>query len=158
MVLLPISDYKERVVGRRLVSSISFVTSDGVKVFCNQSKPSQMLPRDISSSLRSSPLGKLPIELRLRIMEFIFEDVKPDDWLSAHYHAGATPASVIFASKLLYFEGRDMALKACTFNYVELPDICRLVAHDRDIYDGDPKIRLYASFNEKYACEKVYYD
>lgn len=141
MSLLPISDYQERLVGRRLVSSISFVTSDGVKVFYNQSKPSRMPPCDVSSSLRSSPLGKLPTELRLRMLTFLFEDVKPDDWLSAHYHAGATPASVIFASKLLYFEGRAMALKACTFNYVELPDICRLVAHNRNIYSGDPKIR-----------------
>ncbi|KAL9010104.1 MAG: hypothetical protein Q9180_009332, partial [Flavoplaca navasiana] len=99
-----------------------------------------MLSRDINSSLTPSPLERLPAELRLQILGLIFEEIKPDDWLSAHHHAGATPASVIFASKLLYFEGRDMALKVCTFNYVELPDICRLVAHDRNIYKGDQKI------------------
>ncbi|KAL8888505.1 MAG: hypothetical protein Q9215_004071 [Flavoplaca cf. flavocitrina] len=175
IVLLPISDYEERLVGRRLVSSISFVTSDGVKVFYNQSKPSQVIYRDTDSSLTPSPLERLPAELRLQILELIFEDVKPDHWLSAHHHAGATPASVIFASKQLYLEGREMALKACTFDYGDLPSFHRLKAYDCGIYAdeeverwaNDPKDvdkgtidvvgRLNAFFNSKHACEQVCY-
>ena len=175
MVLLPISDYEERLLGRRLVSStFSFITYS-VKVFKNQLKPSRMLSRGTDSSLTPSPLERLPAELRLQILELLFEDVKPDDWLSAHHHAGATPASVIFASKQLYLEGRDMALEACTFDYGDLPSFHRLKGYDCGIYadeeverwandrnDVDKGIidvfgRLNAEFNCKHACEHVYY-
>lgn len=127
MVLLPISDYERRLEGKRLVTVTSSFTSGAVKVFHNQPGPSSLVLNTISSSPTLSPLQKLPVELRLQILSMLFEDVKSTDWLSAHHHARATPASIIFTSKQMYLEGRHLALKACTFNYEDLPSECRVV-------------------------------
>ncbi|KAL8926573.1 MAG: hypothetical protein Q9208_002900 [Pyrenodesmia sp. 3 TL-2023] len=131
MVLLPISDYEERLLGRRLVTATPTFQAGGVKIFHNAPNPSILAP---SSPTNSSPLPTtpsalqiLPTEIRFLILSMVFEDVKPDDWLSAHHHAGATPASVIFTCRQLYREGRQLALEACTFEYAELPENCRIV-------------------------------
>ena len=123
MTLLPISDYKERLLGRKLVTTKPSFKKGRVKIFHCQPGPSRLDFQAVSSS----PLQKLPAELRLYILTKVFEDVKPMDWLSAHHHAGATPASVIFSCKQMYLEGSDLALKACTFRYEDLPGRCRII-------------------------------
>lgn len=137
MVRLPISDYEERLIGKRLVTVNSTFTTSGVKIFHNQPNPSSLVPNTSSSSPTLSPLQNLPAELRLHILKLLFEQIKPTDWLSAHYHAGATPASVIFASKQMYLESRPLALKACTFNYEDLPTDRRLAAYGYSIIFGN---------------------
>lgn len=137
MILLPISDYEERLIGKRLVTVNSTFTTSGVKIFHNQPRPSSLVPNTSSSSPALSPLQNLPIELRLHILNLLFERIQPIDWLSAHYHAGATPASVIFVSKHLYLEGRPLALKACTFDYEDLPTDHRLAGYGYSIIFGN---------------------
>lgn len=137
MVPLPISDYEERLIGKRLVTVNSTFTTRGLKIFHNQPSPSRLVLNTSSSSPTLSPLQKLPTELRLHILDLIFEQIKPIDWLSAHYHAGATPASIIFVSKQMYLEGRPLALKACTFDYGNLPTDHRLVGYGYGIASGN---------------------
>ncbi|KAI4224870.1 MAG: hypothetical protein L6R36_004351 [Xanthoria steineri] len=175
MVLLPISDYEERLIGKRLVTENSTFTTNGVKIFHNQPSPSSLVLNTSSSLPTSSPLQNLPTELRLHILNLLFEQIKPIDWLSAHYHAGATPASVIFASRNVHLEGRPLALKACTFDYGDLPTDHCLAGYGYSIIFGngegerttpfphvtgvgfDASYSLDTYFNEKHACERVSY-
>ncbi len=132
-VLLPLSDWEERILGRRLITETPTFEIQGVKVYHNESKPCILasIPTDPPHTL--SPLQKLPTEIRLQILAQVFKDVKPLDWLSAHYHDGATPASVIFTCRQLYRECRELALEACTFEYAELPASNRIFGHDYHI-------------------------
>ena len=149
-VQLPISDWETRLVGKRLVSaSPTFRDGNGAKVFhCEYNPPSRAW--SIVSAPNQSPLLRLPAELRLQIITILFEEIHPNDWLPFHHHAGATPlfdtlhptdcpccynyggatpASVIFACRQLYIESWDLALKACTFRYEDLPKANRMIGY-----------------------------
>ncbi|KAI4138836.1 MAG: hypothetical protein L6R39_006581 [Caloplaca ligustica] len=130
IVLLPISDYEERLLGRRLVTATPTFETGGVKIFHNAPNPSILAsssPTNTTPPTTPSALQTLPTEIPFLILSMVFEDVKPDDWLSAQHHAGATPASVIFTCSQLYREGRQLALEACTFEYGDLPENYRIV-------------------------------
>lgn len=135
-VLLPLFDWEERLLGRRLITETPTFETTGVKVYHNEPNPS--IPASIltNPSRTLSPLQKLPPEIRLQILAEIFENVEPIDWLSAHHHDGVTPASVILTCRQLYREGRELASKACTFEYAELPASNQIFGHDYHIsYD-----------------------
>ena len=108
-------------------TSPTFIDRNGAKVFHCESNPASLDTRSTMSSPNPSPLLRLPAELRLQILAILFEEIHPDDWLSSHHHDGATPASVIFACKQLFIEGRDLALNACTFQYEDLPSFKRMI-------------------------------
>lgn len=132
LVRLPISDWEARLIGRRLTSpSPTFVDPNGATVFHSTSNPTSLSPNHSLSSFNSSvpsPILQLPTEIRSHILAKLFEEVKPDDWMSCH--RGATPASIIFSCSKLYADGRQMALKACTFRYEGLPEEHRMVGWD----------------------------
>ncbi|KAL8989151.1 MAG: hypothetical protein Q9169_008421 [Polycauliona sp. 2 TL-2023] len=151
MVALPISNYQERLIGRRLVTSTSAFPRQYVHVFYNEPTPAEIVFTDTSSSPTLSALENLPAELRLYILKMVFEDIKPIDWLSAHHHAGATPASIIFTSKQMFLEAKPLALKACTFSYEDLPTHRRLFGPLNCIQQDYHKERFNAYFNEKHA-------
>lgn len=132
-VLLPISDWEERLVGRRLISSCpTFTHSQGPKVWYSASISTTSNLTPAESSNVSSFLLRLPIELRLHILAKLFEDLKPDEWLSCHHEA--TPASVMFTCKKLYVESRQVAVYGCTFRYEDLPERCRMLGlHDGNV-------------------------
>ena len=136
-VLLPISDWRERLIGKRLVTaSPCFISDHGAKVFHNEPIPSSLTLSTTKPFPDSSPLLLLPAELRFHILANVLKDLQPDDWLSAHHHVGATPASVIFTCKQLYIDGRQLALEACTFDYEELPVKRRMVGYYNGIEDN----------------------
>ncbi|KAL9017674.1 MAG: hypothetical protein Q9185_005008 [Variospora sp. 1 TL-2023] len=114
IVRLPISDYEERLLGKRLITATPTFSHGGVKVFHCETDPAS-LASGTSTASPSTPsaLQTLPAEIRLHILAKIFEDIKPLDWLTAHHRS--TPASVIFTCKQLYHESRQLALKTCTF-------------------------------------------
>ena len=127
IVSIPISDWSERLIGKRLVtSSPTFTDLNGATVFHHASVPTVLNP-NIGTSL--APLLQLPTELRLKILSCVFETIKPDDWLSCHY--GATPASVMFTCKLMYAEAQGLALKACTCDYETLPEGHQMTGYGR---------------------------
>lgn len=150
-VQLPISDWQARLVGKRLVSaSPTFTDRYGAIVFHCEPNTASLGTKSITSRPNQSPLLRLPIELRLQIYSILFEAIHPNDWLPSYHHAGATPrfeavypddwlsldhntgatpASVIFACSQLYLESRDLALKACTFQYEDLPKVKRMVGY-----------------------------
>ena len=128
-VQLPISDWLNQLVGKRLITSNpSFNDYNGARVFHNsretivQIVPGPGLPKVLP------PLLQLPAEIRLQILHLVLGDVQPDDWLSSHH--GATPASVIFACKQLYIEGKKIALEVCTFKYEDLPESHRMIGQE----------------------------
>lgn len=134
MVRLPISDYKERLLGKRLTATTPAFERGGIKIFHSETNPASLASdTSINSSQTLSPLQRLPAEIRLQILSSVFDDVKPLDWLSAHHHA--TPASVIFTCKQLYRECRQLALEASTFPYEDLPLNHRLVRFDSALID-----------------------
>ncbi|KAL8794924.1 MAG: hypothetical protein Q9195_002506 [Heterodermia aff. obscurata] len=155
-VSLPISDWSERLIGKRLVtSSPTFTDVNGAVVFHNVSIPTVL---DVQVGTGLSPLLQLPTELRLKILTYIFENIRPDDWVSCHYRA--TPASVMFTCKDMYAEARDFALKACTCDYETLPEGHQMTGYGKpwssimvSRYE-----RLSARFNEKNVCETVSYE
>ena len=117
-VWLPISDWYERLFGKRLVtSSPTFTNANDVVVFHSASNPTVLNHYNRTSF---SLLLQLPTELRLKILAHLLQDVKADDWMSCHYRA--TPASIIFTCKLMYAEARGLAIEACTFPYESLPE------------------------------------
>ncbi|KAI4170338.1 MAG: hypothetical protein LQ346_008875, partial [Caloplaca aetnensis] len=132
-VLLPISDWEERLLGRRLITETATFETKGFKIYHNEPNPSTLTSIPTNPPATLSPLQKLPPEIRLQILAEVFKDVKPTDWLSAHYHDGATPASVIFTCRQLYREGRELALKACTFEYAELPGNSQMFGYEYNI-------------------------
>ena len=116
MVMLPISDWSERLIGKRLVaSSPTFTDRNGAVVFHKASTPTALNPH-----IRTSFLLQIPTELRLKILKYVLENIRPNDWLSCHY--GATPASVMLTCKLMYTEARGLAMTACTCDYEALPE------------------------------------
>lgn len=138
-VRLPEEDWKARLLGKRLVTaSPSWEGQYGVIVFHNEPTRSSLVPNIKESFSSSSPLLRLPAELRFHILTKVFEKLHSNDWLSSHYHAGATPASVIFACKQLYLDGRQLALRACTFDYEDTPSKWRMMIcyDDSDILKG----------------------
>ena len=127
IVSIPISDWRERLIGKRLVTSFpAFTGLNGAVVFHNASTPSAL---NHYSRTSFSPLLQLPPELRLKILAHVLEDIKPDDWISCHH--GATPASIVFTCKLMYTEGRQLALEACTCDYEALPEGHQMTGYGR---------------------------
>ena len=126
-VCIPISDWIERLVGKRVVtSSPTFTDLNGVTVFHN-APTSTVIAYHIGTC--SSPILQLPTELRLKILAYVFEEIKPDDWVSCHY--GATPASVMFTCKLMYTDAKGLAVKACTCDYETLPEGHQMTGYER---------------------------
>ena len=127
IVSIPISDWRERLIGKRLVtSSPTFTGLNGAVVFHNASTPTALTHYSRTSF---SPLLQLPTELRLKILAHVLEDIKPDDWISCHH--GATPASIIFTCKLMYTECRQLAMGACTCDYETLPEGHQMTGYGR---------------------------
>ena len=108
----------KRLIGKRLIdSSPTFTELNGAAVFHNASSPT-VLDHHVGTSL--SLVLQLPAELRFMILSYVFENIRPDDWVSCHY--GATPASVMLTCKLMYTEARALAMTACTCDYETLPE------------------------------------
>ena len=131
-IFLPISDWQSRLLGKRPTTPSSRFQHQGecgheVPVYHRSSDPTHLT---CSKNPASSPLQSLPPELRLRIFQFLFHDVKSEDWLRCHFNA--TPASVVFACKLFYEEARELALRGCTFCYEDLPERYQIMAKECD--------------------------